>query len=118
MVFITLQVQQWIAHHVKQGVDRLYLYDRYEAGSSSESPTLNNIIASLDDPLVTVRRDQVISVYSMPYFTALNATFDSLVTQSYIIDQVYTMEMCFMRVRREGKGSVYQHRGGGVDDPA
>eukprot|EP00951_Prasinocladus_malaysianus_P047655 scaffold651417_cov52-Prasinocladus_malaysianus.AAC.1 len=38
----------------------------------------------------------------MPFFSSTTATFDELVTQSYIYDQVASMEMCFMQARRDG----------------
>jgi len=92
------QIVDWTVHHLNQGIDRIYLYDRYDAGRGPEKPTLENYLSAVE-PAGTEKR---VRIEAMPYFSSSNVTFDELVTKSYIYDQVVVMEKCFMQARREG----------------
>lgn len=97
------QIAAWTKHHLAEGIDRIYMYDYYEAGEGPDAPTLHNYLtaASIDNE-VGSGTDTRVSIRRMQFFNNDMTTFDALVTKSYIYDQLPVMEQCFMQARREG----------------
>lgn len=102
------QVSAWVKHHLAEGIDRIYLYDYYEAGDGLGDPTLKNYLEASDIPVDIGPRaaDERVNIRRMRFLSDKTSTFDALITKSYIYDQMPVMEQCFMQARREGISHV------------